>query len=157
MREVRLIDQDNQQIGVVPTVDAIRMAKEAELDLVEVAPEAKPPVCKIIDFKKVVYEQKRRLRESRKKQKTVEVKEVKMRPSIDKHDYETKINHAKEFLAHGHKVKVTFFYKGRERAHQGRAEKLLENITNDIGELAMQESVSRTNGLLSAIILVKRK
>ena len=120
-REVRLIDQNNQQIGVVAIADALKMAQEAELDLVEVAPEAKPPVCKIIDFKKVIYEQKRRLRESRKKAKTIEVKEVKMRPSIDQHDYKTKMNHAREFLEAGNKVKITFTYKGREQTHQGRA------------------------------------
>jgi len=156
-REVRLIDHLNQQVGVVAIQEALRMAEEAELDLVEVASEAKPPVCKIIDYKKVIYEQKRRARESKKRQKTIEVKEVKMRPSIDKHDYETKINHAKQFLADGNKVKVTFTYKGRERTHQDRAQKLLEQIMRDLEEVALQESVSRVGPNLSGLILSKKR
>lgn len=144
-------------MGVVPLPDALRRAEEAELDLVEVAPEAKPPVCKIVDYKKVIYEQKRRARESKKRQKTIEVKEVKMRPSIDKHDYETKINHAKEFLGAGNKVKVTFTYKGRERTHQGRAEKLLEQILKDLSDLALQESMSRVGPNLSNVILTPKR
>ena len=156
-REVRLIDADNQQVGVVAIADALRMAVEAELDLVEVAPEAKPPVCKIVDYKKILYEQKRRARDSRKRQKTIEIKEVKMRPSIDKHDYETKMNHAREFLAEGNKVKVTFTYKGRERTHQGRAEKLLEQILKDLGEIALQESIGKVGPNLSNLILTKKR
>lgn len=156
-REVRLINAENQQVGVVPTHEALRMAEEAELDLVEVAPDAKPPVCKIVDYKKVIYEQKRRARESRKRQKTIEVKEVKMRPSIDKHDYETKINHAREFLEAGNKVKVTFTYKGRERTHQNRAEKLLEQIMKDLGEIALQESLSKVGPNLSNVILTRKR
>lgn len=156
-REVRLIDQNNQQLGVVAVAEAMRLAEEAELDLVEVAPEAKPPVCKIVDYKKVIYEQKRRLRESRKKAKTIEVKEVKMRPSIDKHDYDTKINHAREFLLAGHKVKVTFTYKSRERQHQDRAMALLARIMTDLEEVALQESVSRMGPTLTGCMLVHKK
>lgn len=157
VREVRLIDHENQQVGVVAIADALRMAQEAELDLVEVAPDAKPPVCKIVDFKKVVYEQRRRARESKKRQKTVEVKEIKMRPSIDKHDYETKMNHARDFLADGNKVKVTFTYKGREQVHQDRALALLDKIMTDLGEVALQESVARMGPKLTGLILVKKR
>jgi translation initiation factor IF-3 len=157
VREVRLIDQNNQQVGVVAILDALRMAKEAELDLVEVAPEAKPPVCKIIDFKKVIYEQKRRLRESRKKAKTIEVKEVKMRPSIDPHDYQTKMNHTREFLEAGDKVKITFTYKGRERVHQNRAQALLAKIMEDIADIAVSESVSRMGPNLTGCLLARKK
>lgn len=156
-REVRLINHENQQIGVVAIQEALRMAQEAELDLVEVAPEAKPPVCKIVDFKKVMYEQKRRARDSRKRQKVIEVKEVKMRPSIDKHDYDTKIGHAREFLTEGNKVKITFTYKGRERMHQARALHLLEQILADLEDVAIQESLSRMGPNLSSAILVKKK
>lgn len=156
-REVRLINHENQQVGVVALADALRMAQEAELDLVEVAPEAKPPVCKIVDFKKIIYEQKRRLRESRKKQKVVEVKEVKMRLSIDKHDYETKINHAKQFLDDGNKVKVTFVYRGREQTHQERANRLLEQIMTDLDEVAVQEALNRIGPKLTGIILAKKR
>ncbi len=156
-REVRLINHENQQVGVVSIADALRMAEEAELDLVEVAPDAKPPVCKIIDLKKVLYEQKRKARESRKKVKTIEVKEVKMRPSIDKHDYDTKINHAREFIGDGHKVKFTFTYKGREQTHQHRALALLDRITKDLEEIAVQESVSRMGPKLTGCIMVKKR
>ena len=156
-REVRLINAENQQVGVVAIQEAMRLAKEAELDLVEVAPEAKPPVCKIVDFKKVIYEQKRRARESKKKIKTIEVKEVKMRPSIDKHDYQTKINHAREFLTHGDKVKITFTYKGREQVHQDRAQKLLEQIMIDLDDVAVQESVSRMGPKLTGCFLAHKR
>lgn len=155
--EVRLIDHHNQQVGVVKLADALRMAVEAELDLVEVAAEAKPPVCKIVDYKKVVYEQKRRLREARKKQKTVEVKEVKMRPSIDEHDYRTKINHAREFLQEGNKVKVTLFYKGRERAHQNRAQALVEKVMADIADVGVVDAVNKVHNLYNSVILSKKR
>lgn len=142
---------------MVQIADALRMAEEAELDLVEVAPEAKPPVCKIVDYKKIIYEQKRRVRESRKRQKTIEIKEVKMRPSIDKHDYETKMNHAREFLEGGNKVKFTFMYKGRERTHQDRAQKLLDQITQDLDDIAIPEAVSRVGMNLGGVILNKKR
>lgn len=155
-REVRLINHENQQVGVVQIADALRMAQEVELDLVEVAPDAKPPVCKIVDFKKVIYEQKRKARESKKRQKTIEVKEVKMRPSIDKHDYETKINHARNFLEAGDKVKVTFTYKGREQVHQDRAHKLLNQIMTDLDDVAVQEAVNRMGPKLSSLMLARK-
>ena len=155
-REVRLINHENQQVGVVAIADALRMAQEVELDLVEVAPDAKPPVCKIVDFKKVIYEQKRKARESKKRQKTIEVKEVKMRPSIDKHDYETKINHARAFLEAGDKVKVTFTYKGREQVHQDRALKLLNQIMIDLDDVAVQEAVNRMGPKLSSLMLSRK-
>ncbi len=123
----------------------------------EVASDAVPPVCKIVDYKKIIYEQKRRARESRKKQKTVEVKEVKMRPSIDKHDYETKMNHARGFLEDGNKVKFTFMYKGRERSHQDRAQRLLKQITDDLDDIAVQESVSRVGPNLGGVIVNKKR
>jgi translation initiation factor IF-3 len=156
-REVRLINHENQQVGVVQLQEALRLAQEAELDLVEVAPEAKPPVCKIIDFKKIVYEQKLRARESRKKQKMVEVKEVKMRPSIDKHDYDTKIAHAREFLQQGNKVKITFTYKGRERMFQDRAMRLLDQIMTDLEDVAVQEAMSRMGQNLTGVILAHKR
>lgn len=141
----------------MPLTEALRMAQEAELDLVEVAPDAKPPVCKIIDYNKVVYEQKRRARESRKKQKTIEVKEVKMRPSIDPHDYRTKVDHAREFLGDGHKVKVTIFYKGREQAHQDRANALLQKLNADLEDIAVQEQISRVGPKLTGVMFSKKK
>ncbi|NLD60955.1 translation initiation factor IF-3 [Candidatus Sumerlaeota bacterium] len=155
--EVRLIDQNNQQAGVVKLADALRMAAEAGFDLVEVAAEAKPPVCKIVDYKKVIYEQKRRQREARKKQKTIDIKEVKMRPSIDAHDYMTKITHAKDFLTDGCKVKVTLFYKGRERTHQDRAKALVDKIQADLAEVAVCDAVNRINNLYNSLIFSKKR
>ncbi|MEI7634626.1 MAG: translation initiation factor IF-3 [bacterium] len=156
-REVRLITSDNQQIGVVPIADALRMAQEAELDLVEVAPNAKPPVCKIVDFRKIIYEQKRRARESKKKQKTIEVKEIKMRPAIYKHDYQTKINHARVFLGDGHKVKITFMYKGREHTHPELAQRLLNQVLKDLEDVAVQEIINRMGSRLNGCLLVKKR
>ncbi|GIX44020.1 MAG: hypothetical protein KatS3mg130_0428 [Candidatus Sumerlaea sp.] len=154
---MRLINQDNQQVGVVPLQEALRLAREAELDLVEVAPDAKPPVCKIVDYRKVLYEQKKRARESRKRQKVIEVKEVKMRPSIDQHDYETKVKHIREFLEEGQKVKVTFFYRGRERAFQDRAKALLDKLAADLQDIGMLENEIRTQGTLNGAIFTKKR
>jgi len=133
------------------------MAQEAELDLVEVAPNAKPPVCKIVDFRKVIYEQKRRTRDSKKKQKTIEVKEIKMRPAIDKHDYQTKLSHAREFLKDGHKVKITFTARGRELSHPELIQKLLDQIVKDLEDVAVQEMVNRMGSRLSGCVLVKKR
>ncbi len=134
----------------------MRRAVEAELDLVEVAPEARPPVCKIVDYKKIVYEQKRRQRDARKKQKTIDTKEVKMRPSIDEHDYQTKLKHTREFLENGCKVKLTLFYKGRERAHQDRAQALINRVLADTDDIATCEGISKNNNLLASMILIKK-
>lgn len=138
-REVRLISFDGKQVGIVPIEEARRHAEEAGLDLVEVAPDATPPVCKIVDYRKVLYEQKRREREGRKRRRHTEIKEVKMRPTIDRHDFETKARHVREFLAAGHKVKVTMMYRGREmsRTEAGRA--LLLKLAQDLSEVATPE------------------
>lgn len=133
------------------------MAEEAELDLVEVAPDAKPPVCRIEDYKKVLYDRKRRAREAKKKHKTIEVKEVKMRLAIDPHDYQTKIDHAREFLQKGNKVKITIMYRGRERAFQDRAQALIDQVTKDLEDVAIQESVSRANDLLTGAVFAHKK
>jgi translation initiation factor IF-3 len=133
------------------------MAQEAELDLVEVAPDAKPPVCRIEDYRKVLYDRRRRARDSKKKHKTVDIKEVKMRLAIDPHDYKTKIEHARDFLDKGNKVKITFMYRGRERAFQDRALNLLDQVTRDLEDVAIQESVSRTNNLLTGAVFAHKK
>jgi translation initiation factor IF-3 len=152
-----LINASNEQVGVVSIAEALRLALEAELDLVEVAPDAKPPVCKIIDYKKVIYEQKRRARDSKKRQKVIEIKEVKMRPAIDPHDYQTKINHAREFLEDGNKVKVTFTYKGREQAHQDRANALLQKVLADLEDIAVHEQINRMGPKLTGVILARKR
>ena len=117
VREVRLIDDEGNQKGIVPTVEALRMAKERDLDLVEVAPTANPPVCKILDFGKYRFEQEKKLRDSKKKQKVLKLKEIRMQPKIGPGDLDTKAKHVQEFLDEGNKVKVTIRFRGRELAH----------------------------------------
>jgi len=138
-REVRLIGSDGKQVGIVPLEDARRQAEAAELDLVEVAPDATPPVCKIIDYRKVIYEQRRKEREARKHRRHVEIKEVKMRPTIDPHDYEIKMRRVREFLGDGHKVKITIMFRGREMAHTERGRNLLMHVAEDVVDLGAME------------------
>ena len=117
VREVRLIDDEGNQKGIVPTVEALRMAKERDVDLIEVAPTANPPVCKILDFGKYRFEQEKKLRDSKKKQKVLKLKEIRMQPKIGPGDLDTKAKHVQEFLDEGNKVKVTIRFRGRELAH----------------------------------------
>jgi len=139
-REVRLINADGKQVGIVPIEQARRYAEEAGLDVVEVAPDANPPVCKIIDYRKVLYEQKRREREGRKHRRHVEIKEVKMRPTIDHHDYETKVRHIREFIEVGHKVKVTMMYRGREMSRTDAGRSLLQRVAAQVADIAAPEN-----------------
>lgn len=141
MREVRLIDEDGTQHGIVPTRDALARAKEQGLDLVEVAATAKPPVCRVMDFGKFLYQQKKKAQESKKKQKTFQVKEVKFRPKIDKHDYDFKMRNMFRFLEAGDKVKATVQFRGRERSRTDLGVKLLKRVREDVGDVGIQESV----------------
>jgi len=152
-----LINYDGAQIGIVPLEEARRRAEESELDLVEVAPQATPPVCKIIDFKKILYEQKRKAREARKKQKQIEVKEIKMQPTIDPHDFETKLRHIRDFITHGHKVKVTILYKGRGITHTEIGEQLIEKMITQLADVAEPEGGVRRVGRLHILMLTKRR
>lgn len=154
---MRLIGADGSQVGVVPLRDALRAAEEAELDLVEIAPNAEPPVCRIEDYKKVLYEKKKRERAARKKQKTVEIKEVKVRPNIDIHDFEIKMKRAIAFLCDGAKVKVTMMFRGREiPTAEQRAEVLKERVTSMISEFAVIESFSRASVRQKVMILAPK-
>lgn len=128
VREVRLIGGEGEQLGIVPTLDALKMAQEQELDLVEVAPQAKPPVCKLLDYGKYKFEQEKNARESRKKQKLLKLKEVRMQPKIESHDLEFKTKHIQEFLEQGSKVKVTIRFRGRELAHTELGKVVLDRI-----------------------------
>ena len=128
IKEIRLIDNKGEQKGIVAVSEALEMAQEAELDLVEIAPQAKPPVCKILDYGKYRFEQEKRLRESKKKQKMVKLKEIRMQPRIEKHDLEFKAKHVKQFLDEGNRVKVTVRFRGRELAHTELGKKVLDNI-----------------------------
>lgn len=132
IREVRLIDEEGNQVGVIPTRDALQMAQERGYDLVEVAPNASPPVCRLMDYGKYKYEQSRKDRESRKHQHTTELKEIRVRPKIDKHDLETKSRRASKFLKDGDKVKVTVLFRGREMAHTELGRGLLDRFAESL-------------------------
>lgn len=143
---VRLIDQDGEQIGIVATDEARDIAAEAGLDLVEVAPNSRPPVCRIMDYGKYKYEQARKAKEAKKKQHTVTVKEIKLRPKIEEHDYGFKMRHARRFLDDGDKVKFTLRFRGREMTHPELGERVLEKIKEDLGETIVVESDIRREG-----------
>jgi translation initiation factor IF-3 len=144
--EVRLVDEDGSQIGVVKTDEALRMANERDLDLVEVAPESRPPVARLLDYSKYKYEQEQKAKAARKHQQQVNVREIKLRPKIADHDYETKKGHVMRFLRHGDKVKITIMFRGREQAHPERGRALLERLYEDIAELATIESAPQQEG-----------
>ncbi len=146
MPTVRLIDQDGENVGTVPTAEALTMAEEVGLDLVEISPGADPPVCKILDYGKHKYEAQKKRNEARKKQKIIEVKEIKMRPSIDAHDYDVKMRSIQRFLGEGDKVKVTLRFRGREMAHQDRAMQMMERVRGDIEEIAKVEQFPKMEG-----------
>jgi translation initiation factor IF-3 len=144
--EVRLVGADGQQIGIVSIQDALKRAQDLDLDLVEVAPQANPPVCRIMDYGKFKYERDVRQKEARKRQAHVEVKEIKMRPKIDPHDYGIKKGHVIRFLNHGARVKVTIMFRGREMAHTELGRKLLDRLTEDLKELATVDAYPKLDG-----------
>ena len=144
--QIRLIDHEGENRGVIDPRDAIRMAEEVGLDLVEISPNADPPVCKIMDFGKFKYEQQKKQNEAKKKQRVIEIKEVKFRPNIDIHDYEVKMRNVTRFLEDGDKVKVTLRFRGREMAHQELGREVLERIAADTVELGKVESMPKMEG-----------
>ena len=144
--EIRLIGADGENVGVVSPERALEMAEDAGLDLVEISPNATPPVCKIMDFGKFKYEQQKRESEARKKQKTIDVKEVKFRPNTDTHDYDVKMRNVTRFLEAGDKVKVTLRFRGREMAHQNLGRELLERVAEDIKEIGKVENMPKMEG-----------
>jgi translation initiation factor IF-3 len=137
VREVRLVGDDGNQIGVVPIDDALKYARERDLDLVEVAPEAKPPVCRVLDYSKYKYEQEQKAKAARKHQKQVNVREIKLRPKIANNDYETKKNHVVRFLKGDDRVKVTIMFRGREQSHPERGVALLMRLAEDVSDLGV--------------------
>jgi translation initiation factor IF-3 len=144
--QVRLVGADGQQIGIVSIQDAMRRAQDLDLDLVEVAPNADPPVCRIMDYGKFKYERDVRQKEARKKQSRIEVKEIKMRPKIDQHDYGTKKGHIERFLKQGARVKITIMFRGREMAHTELGRKKLDQLTEDLRELGTVETFPKLDG-----------
>jgi translation initiation factor IF-3 len=152
-REVRLIGADGSQLGVQPLPAALQLAREQELDLVEVAPNADPPVCKIMDFNRFVYEQQQKKKESRRKATQVVIKEMKFRPKIDQHDYTTKMRHVERFLGEGNKVKLTIMFRGREMAHPELGLRILQRIADEVSEYAIVESAPRQDGRNMTMVL----
>lgn len=151
--EVRLIDDDNNQLGIVNIKDARQKAEEAGLDLVEISPNAKPPVCKIMDFGKYCYELGKKEKEAKKKQKQIDVKEVKFTYKIGEHDYQTKLRNCIRFLTKGAKVKVSMFFRGREKAHIDLGEKLLDRVLLDLAEYAVVDKRTPLLGSMITMIL----
>ena len=155
-REVRLIDETGQNVGVVAKFDALSRAESAGLDLVEVSPDADPPVCKILDFGKFKYQEQKKAAEARKNQKIVEIKEIKMRPGIDDHDYDVKMRAIKRFFEEGDKVKITLRFRGREMAHSQLGMEVLQRVKSDTEGLAKVESEPRFEGKQMVMILAPR-
>jgi len=154
--QVRVIGDDGSQIGVLTVRDALTMAQSKGLDLVEVSPTARPPVCRIMDYGKFKYEQNRRARKAKKKQHQMQLKEIKMRPKIEDHDYNFKVQHARDFLGGRDKVKVTVTFRGREMAHQEIGYKLIQAVLADLADISTVESPPRSEGrTLSAVLMPK--
>ena len=156
-REIRLIGEDGEQLGIMSAREAMKIAQEAELDLVKIAPAAKPPVCKIIDYGKYKYEQARKEKEAKKKQKTVEVKEVRLSPNIDKNDLNTKINNAKKFISKGNKVKVTLRFRGREMAHVQQSKHILDDFAETLADVAVVEKPAKMEGRAMSMVLAEKR
>ncbi len=154
--QIRLVDANGEMIGVVPTEEALDRAADAGLDLVEVSPNADPPVCKILDFGKLKYENQKKKAEARKKQKTIDVKEIKMRPGIEEHDYQVKMRSMRRFIDDGDKVKVTLRFRGREMAHQDLGAKVLDRVRDDMDEMAKVEQFPQMEGRQMTMVFAPR-
>jgi translation initiation factor IF-3 len=155
--EVRLIDEKGEQVGVVKVDDALKYAREHDLDLVEIAPEARPPVCRVLDYSKYKYEQEQKKKAARKHQQQVTVREMKLRPKIATHDYETKKGHIRRFLKQGQKVKVTIMFRGREMAHPERGEALLRKVADELAEFGTIEQRPNQEGRNMIMIMAPVK
>jgi translation initiation factor IF-3 len=155
-RDVRVVDPESNQLGIMPLRDALRLAEEKQLDLVEIAPQAKPPVCRIMDFGKHKYEQSKRDKETKKKQRIISVKEVKMRPNIEDHDFDVKSKNAARFLKDGDKVKATIIFRGREIVHPSLGQQLLVKLAEEMKELANVERYPKLEGKNMIMILAPK-
>ena len=156
-KEVRVIGADGEQLGVMPTQDARKMARDAELDLVLIAQTAQPPVCRIIDYGKFKYERLRKEKEARKNQKVVEIKEIRMSPNIDQNDLNTKIGSARKFLERGDRVKVTLRFRGREMAHMSESAHILTDFANALVDIAVVDKAPKVEGRSMSLFLVQKK
>ena len=156
-KEVRLIGEDGEQLGIVSVKEALRLAEEAGLDLVKIAPTAKPPVCKIVDYGKFKYEQLRKEKEAKKKQKVVEIKEIRLSPNIDTNDLNTKMNAARKFITKGDRVKVTLRVRGREMAHMSSSKHILDDFAENLSDVAVVEKAPKVEGRsMTMFLTVKR-
>ena len=156
-KEVRLIGADGEQLGIVSGKEALKIAEEAGLDLVKIAPTAKPPVCKVIDYGKYRYELARKEKEAKKKQKTVELKEIRLSPNIDTNDLNTKINSAKKFIEKGNKVKVTLRFRGREMAHMNSSKHILDDFAAELADVAVVEKAPKVEGRSIGMVLAEKR
>lgn len=156
-KEVRLIGEDGEQLGVMSSREAQKLADEAGLDLVKIAPTAKPPVCKIVDYGKFRYEQTRKEKEARKKQRVIEVKEIRMSPNIDTNDLNTKINAARKFLEKGDKVKITLRFRGREMTHMQSSKHILDDFADALAEIAVVEKAPKVEGRNMTMFLAEKR
>jgi translation initiation factor IF-3 len=156
-KEVRVIDEEGQQLGIMSPQQALEIARTRGYDLVEVAPQANPPVCRIVDFGKYLYEQKKRAHEAKKKQVVIEVKEIKFRPATDEHDYNFKMKHAREILADGNKVKATVRFRGREITHKELGINLLERLEKDLADSANVEFKPRFEGMQVTVVFAPKR
>jgi len=155
--EVRLIGLEGEQLGVVKLAEAFRMSEEAEVDLVEIAPNASPPVCRLMDYGKFKYQEQKKAHEARLKQKIIQVKEIKFRPQTDENDYQTKMRKLQQFLAEGDKAKVTLRFRGREMAHQEFGVRLLERIKAELEDIAQVESWPKLEGRQMVMVLAPKR
>ena len=155
-REVRVVDQDGVQLGIMAIEDALQLAEERGFDLVEVAPDGKPPVCRIMDFGKYKYQQSKRLQQAKKKQKVVSIKEIKLRPKTEEHDYQFKTQHVRRFLQDGHKAKVTVMFRGREMAHVELGRRILDRIAVDMEDIGVIEQMPKQEGRNMIMVLSPR-
>lgn len=156
-KEVRLIGQDGEQLGIMSAREAYKLAQEADLDLVKIAPGAKPPVCKIIDYGKYRYEMARKEKEARKKQKIVELKEVRLSPNIESNDLNTKTSAARKFIEKGNKVKVTLRFRGREMAHVQNSKHILDDFAETLADVAVVEKAPKLEGRSMSMVLAEKK
>ena len=156
-REVRLIGSNGEQLGIMSAREALKIAEEAELDLVKIAPKAKPPVCKIIDYGKYRYELARKEKEAKKKQKTVEIKEIRLSPNIEANDLNTKVNAAKKFISKGNKVKITLRFRGREMAHMAESRHILDDFAESLADIAVVEKAPKMEGRSMTMVMGQKR
>ncbi len=156
-KEVRLIGEEGQQLGIMSAKEAMKLAEEAGLDLVKIAPTAKPPVCKIVDYGKYKYEQVRKEKEAKKKQKVIEVKEIRLSPNIDTNDLNTKVNAARKFLTKGDKVKITLRFRGREMAHMNSSKHILDDFAESLSDIAVVEKAPKVEGRSMTMFLTEKR